>query len=311
VAAALAAFDQAVHWAPHYAHTLWQRGNLKLRMGQYGEAFADLRAAAESRKNLLPSVIDLAWGLSRGDVNTVKQLIQINNDQDRLAFARYLAQKGKGDECLEQLRLLAVPVSDENRREVVQQLISAKAFRSAFELWRTDETLTPPVIVNGGFEKPFNPRVVDEGFGWFVVGKSEAKIVRDQSKKLSGETSLLLGFNGDWKAPAETIRQRIVVAPERRYRISFAVKTKDLVSGAPPSIAVTDAVTQQRLGQSQTFPTPSSDWQTMSFEFSTTSATQSVVLEFTRVESAGTPIFGELWLDDFLIEDVTPVNPQR
>ena len=41
--AALAAFDQAVRWAPYYAHTLWQRGNVKLRMGQYEEAFADLR----------------------------------------------------------------------------------------------------------------------------------------------------------------------------------------------------------------------------------------------------------------------------
>ena len=29
---ALAALDQAVRWAPYYAHTHWQRGNLLLRM---------------------------------------------------------------------------------------------------------------------------------------------------------------------------------------------------------------------------------------------------------------------------------------
>ena len=58
--AALTAFDQAVHYAPYYAHTYWQRGNLKLRLGQYNEAFADLRAAAASRKKLTPSLIDLA-----------------------------------------------------------------------------------------------------------------------------------------------------------------------------------------------------------------------------------------------------------
>src|SRR6185503_10438482 len=43
---ALAALDQAVRWAPHYAHTHWQRGNLLLRMGQTNEAFAALRLAA-------------------------------------------------------------------------------------------------------------------------------------------------------------------------------------------------------------------------------------------------------------------------
>ena len=41
--AALAAFDQAVQWAPHYAHTRWQRGNLKLRMGRHDDARAYAR----------------------------------------------------------------------------------------------------------------------------------------------------------------------------------------------------------------------------------------------------------------------------
>jgi tetratricopeptide (TPR) repeat protein len=309
--AALAAFDQAVRWAPYYAHTLWQRGNLKLRLGQYDEAFADLRAAAASKTTLMPSLIDLAWGVTRGDAKVVEQLIQVKNDQDRLAFARFLAQKGKGSECVEQVRLLGASLSDQNRRELVQQLIAAKAFSAAFELWRTDESVNTPVILNGGFENAIDASGVDNGFGWYVFGKPEAKLVRDESEKRTGKTSLLLGFNGDWKAPANTIIQRIVVDPEKRYRISFGVKTKDLVSGAPPMIAVVDAASKQVLGQSEAFPTPSSNWQIMQFEFSTTLVTQAIVLEFTRVESANTPIFGELWLDDFVIEDVVTVNPQR
>jgi tetratricopeptide (TPR) repeat protein len=308
---ALAAFDQAVRWAPYYAHTLWQRGNVKLRLGQYGDAFADLRAAAASRNSLMPALIDLAWSLARGDVNTVEQLIQFKNDPDRLAFARFLAQKGKGNECLAQLRLLGAPLSDENRRELVQQLIAAKAFSAAFELWRTDRATKPPIILNGGFEMTINLAGGDDGFGWYVPGKPEPKIARDDSEKLSGKTSLLLGFNGDWKGPAETIIQRIIVEPQKRYRLSFGVKTKDIVSGAPPMIVVKDAGNDQRLGASPEFPTSSSNWQTISFEFSTGRETQAIVLEFARVESAHTPIFGELWLDDFVIEDVSTVNPQR
>jgi tetratricopeptide (TPR) repeat protein len=311
--AALAAFDQAVRWAPYYAHTLWQRGNVKLRLGQYAEAFADLRAAVASKNSLLPSLIDLAWGLSRGDVKTIEQLIQVNNDRDRLAFAQFLARKGKGTESLEQVRLLGAPLSDENKRELVQQLVAAKAFPAAFELWRTDDSMKPPVILNGGFEAAMERTFADNGFGWFVFGKSEAKVVRDEAEKLSGNASLLIAFDGEWKAPGETLRQRTVVEPQRRYRIGFGIKTKDIVTGGPPAIAVKDAGTNELLGQSQPLPSPSSNWQTMSFEFSTRPGTQAIVLEFTRVADgcAPCPIFGELWLDDFVIEDVTSVNPQR
>ena len=311
--AALAAFDQAVRWAPHYAHTLWQRGNLKLRMGRYDEAFADLRAAAASKSSLLPNLIDLAWGLSRGDVKTVEQLIQIDNDQERLVFVQFLAQKGRGNQVVEQVRLLGAPLSEQNRRELVQQLIAAKAFHTAFELWRTDKPIAQPVILDGGFEElPRNP-FEDRGFGWFIFAKTEPAVEADESEKLSGKRSLRLRLNGDWKAPYETISQRIVVAPEKRYRISFGVRTKDVVTGGPPAIVVKDAVTNERLGQSEAFPTPSSNWQTMRFEFSTKPGAQAILLEFTRITDACSPcpIFGEFWIDDLVIEDVTTVNPQR
>lgn len=311
--AALAAFDQAVQWAPHYAHTRWQRGNLKLRMGRHDEAFADLRAAAASKSSLLPSLIDLAWGLSRNDVKTAEQLIQIDNDHERLAFARLLAQRGKGDECVEQVRLLATPLSEQNRHELVQQLVGAKAFHKAFELWRTDTPTATPLILDGGFEELTRHPFVDRGFGWHVFPKPEPAVQQDESEKRSGKKSLRLGFNGDWKAPNETISQTIVIEPERRYRISFGVKTKDIVTGGPPAIAIRDAVTNERLGQSEAFPTPTSNWQTMSFEFSTKLGMQAVVLEFMRVagDCNPCPIFGELWLDDLVIEDVTTVNSQR
>src|SRR6476620_7450912 len=35
---ALSALNQAVTRAPYYAHTRWERANVRLRMGRYGEA---------------------------------------------------------------------------------------------------------------------------------------------------------------------------------------------------------------------------------------------------------------------------------
>src|SRR5215813_3412011 len=100
---ALAALDQAVRCAPYYAHTHWQRGNLLLRLGRYDEAFADLRQAATSNRKYLPSLIDLTWSLTNGDARKTDTLLQIRDDDERLAFARYLAQKGKGIEVSEQV----------------------------------------------------------------------------------------------------------------------------------------------------------------------------------------------------------------
>src|SRR5215217_1788521 len=69
-AGALSALDQAVLWAPYYAHTHWQRGNLLLRMGRTAEAFTELRIAAAANRKYLPNLIDLAWGMSREDLKT-------------------------------------------------------------------------------------------------------------------------------------------------------------------------------------------------------------------------------------------------
>jgi hypothetical protein len=280
-------------------------------MGQYTEALDDLRAAVASKKSLLPNLIDLAWGLSRGDVNMVEMLVQIKDDGDRLALAHFLAQKGKGKECLRHVSLLGVPLSNENRRELVSQLLAAKAFREAFELWRTDAKLNMPVVLNGGFEEPL--LLTNRNFGWMIVAKPEPRIALDNVEVSSGGKSLLVGFNGEWKDPSGLISQTIVVEPQKRYRISFNVKTKEIITGAPPMIAVSDAADNHRLGQSAVFPTPTSNWQVMSFEFSAAPSTQAIVLELTKSAGACSPcpIFGTLWLDGFLIEDVGTTNSQR
>ncbi|HZI46580.1 MAG TPA: tetratricopeptide repeat protein, partial [Pyrinomonadaceae bacterium] len=123
---ALTALDQAVRWAPHYAHTHWQRGNLLLRMGRANEAFTELRTAAAANPRYAPNLIDLAWGISHNDLKTTEALLNIKNDKQRLAFIRYLARNGKGNEVLDQIRLLTRPLSTENKNELVRLLFDSK-----------------------------------------------------------------------------------------------------------------------------------------------------------------------------------------
>lgn len=304
--AALAAFDQAVRWAPYYAHTHWQRGNLRLRMGQYAEAFAELREAAASNRRFMPSLIDLAWGMSGGDAQAAEQLVQINNDQDRLAFARFLAGKGKGRETVEQLRLLGAPLSEENRRDLVHQLLRAKAYRQALELWRASESKAT-TIVNGGFEEPLI--LNNLGFGWVVSAEQSAtSLTMDASERLMGTRSLRIGFDGNWNPGTPLLSQMIIVEGERRYRISFGIKTKDLVTGGAPFVTISDALSDHLLGKSEPFPSATSPWLTVSFDFLTMSTSEAVVLRLQRSSCASSPcpIFGAIWLDEFLIEELKP-----
>ena len=71
---ALSSLNEAVRLAEYYAQPRWQRGNFFLRIRRYDEGFTDLRRAAENNPALLPNLIDLAWGLSKGDARLAEAI---------------------------------------------------------------------------------------------------------------------------------------------------------------------------------------------------------------------------------------------
>lgn len=298
---ALAALDQAVRCAPYYAHTHWQRGNLLLRMGRYNEAFADLRQAAASNRKYVPTLIDLTWNLTRGDAKKTEALLQINNDDERWTFIRFLAQKGEGKEVTEQVGLLKTPLSDQNRDELTRLLFAAKSFDSSFAV--SGEGGRAGEILNGDFEEPI--LVNNATLGWIIShGRSNAKLALDVTEKSHGARSLQISLAGEWDVSEPLLSQTIVVNSEQRYRLSFAVKTKDLVTGGPPRIVVTDAKSNQILGKSDAFSPATGAWQQMNVEFATPPNGTAVVIRLTRDSCATSlcPIFGVTWLDEFSLQ---------
>jgi tetratricopeptide (TPR) repeat protein len=299
--AALAAFDQAVRYAPNYAETHWQRGNLLLRIGRHDEAFADLRAAARSNPKFLPNVIDLAWGITGGVASATEKLLQIDNDADRLAFAHFLATKGEGADVAEQVRLLNGRLSEENKNELVHLLARSRRFGEAFGLWQANARSER--VVNGGFEEPL---VFDKGYFRWVLSREQsgAKPAVDVAEKFSGERSLQVTFNGDWDVNTALLAQTIVVSPGQRYRLSFALKTKDLVTGGPLRIVLTDAMNEQILATSETFPQSTGSWQQLHVEFTPPPGAEAIVVSLKRENcaSAPCPIFGTIWLDEFALQ---------
>ena len=295
---ALSALDQAVRWAPHYAHTHWQRGNLLLRMGQANEAFTELRTAATANPRYAPNLVDLAWGISRNDLKTTEALLDIKNDNQRLALIRYLARNGKGKEVLDQIPLLTTPLSTESKNEIARSLFDSKAFNASFALSQPFE----PRIINWDFEEPLV--LNDSGFGWIIAPQQKSRFAIDVSEKSRGEKSLQVNLDGSWTPGTPLLSQIFIVKPNQTYRLTFAVKTKDLVTGGPPVIVINDATNDQLLGKSENFPTATTPWTKLSINFTTHPNSQAAVIRLQRnnCDSSPCPIFGTLWLDEFFIE---------
>ncbi len=268
---ALDAFDQAVRWAPHYAHVHWQRGNLLLRMGRTDEAFAEMRTATAANKSYFPTLIDLAWGISGGNAKRAEELIEIKDDNQRLAFVMFLSRKG--------------------------------SFRDAHGIWSGVKESHEPILVNGGFEEP----IVFDGpeFGrWsFSNERTKDKFAIDISEKFAGTRSLKITLEGNWNPGSPLLSQTVLVDPSKRYRVSFNVRTKDLVTGGPPMFTVNDATNNELLGKSENFPSTAS-WLTLNFEFTTLATSEAAVIRLQRnnCEPSPCPIFGVVWLDEIEIK---------
>ncbi|MGH9970254.1 MAG: carbohydrate binding domain-containing protein [Pyrinomonadaceae bacterium] len=306
-AGALTAFDESVRLGPYYSLQRFQRGNFLLRRRRFDEAFADLRAAAESNPNFIPNLIDLAWGFSRGDAKATEQLAQITTKEKRIAFARLLATRGKATQAIEQLSL-AGPVSDQTRSDLAHLLISANMFQEAYEIWENSPTAgarqASPVIYDGGFEGPLS--LEEMNFGWRLARSPQgASLAIDSSQTHSGSKSLSIEFSGNTNPDLALVSQLIPIEPSQRYRINFSARTQDIVSGGLPFAVVSDAAgDRKRLAESPTVRENQNGWQTLSFEFRAEPTTKAVVLSVQRKNctTSPCPIFGWIWLDSFSIE---------
>lgn len=305
-AEALLAFNEAVRLAPYYGHPKWQRGNYLLRSGSYDEAFADMRIAAASNQRLVPSLIDLAWAVSRENAQQTEQWAGITDDRKRVAFARFLASKGKAHEALEQFRSSRI-VSLQARRELISDLIGAHAFRGAFEIWRgmerADDRLT--AIHDGGFEA--SNTFDDSGFGWrFAQGSQGVRIAFDTNQPHTDKQSLLVTFLGYSEPNTVILSQLLLVEPDKHYEVKFDVLTETLLTGGLPLIVINGATGKKNiLGESSPIGFESSAWRSHKFDFRTDDE-DAVELRLQRkpCNNAPCPIFGSLWLDNFVIEEV-------
>jgi len=310
---ALRALRQAVALAPSYAPPRWQLGNLLLRMGQYDEAFAEMRRAAIGNPKLWPNVIDLAWGIYDGDVDAVVRVIQPQNEEARRSLALFLARHNQAAAALDQFRQTAISAKAKNET-LLDELLKARAFNEAYEVWATihglslrtlpDGRVSDTGFRDGGFEEPIT--VGQPGFGWQItpsVGNGTMSV--DTNEHQSGSRSLRIDFRGNSSPTSPLLTQSVLVKPRTHYRLSFAAQSREFVSASLPVITVTDASDPKNtvFAQSPPLSSDKNGWHEFALDFTTGAQTLAMTISLSRQSCAQDPCpaFGVLWLDSFSI----------
>lgn len=312
LAGALTAFKEATRLAPSYAQPPWQTGNLLLRAGRRPEAFAELRRAVASDPTLFPRLLDLACGAYGCELVAVTDAVQPQIGSEWLALARYFAKHGQTADAMK-LFSAAGEVSAEGGAELMTQLLEAGNYKEAYQVWRStrgEETgAIPTPVVNSGFEGKLSRE--NNGFGWRLAQDAQGVAISFESnEKRSGARSLRLDFGGASDPATKIVSQLVLVEPGTAYRLTFAARTGDLVTGGSPIVTVLSASGKGNeipLALSTPLPQGTSGWREYEVKFKTSAEVSAVFIAFQRQECSGggggpCPIFGHVWLDDFALQ---------
>ena len=317
---ALMAFKEAARLAPYYALPHWSRGELLLRMGRHDEAFAELRRVGASQPSFLPKVIDLAWETYHGDARAVERAIQPQTTPARLALAYFFVKQGNWTEAVELFRATG-DASDQNRRALLAELLAAKRFAEAYQVWSDGHDTTSGERPSGFAaitDDSFEGRITlnDGGFGWQLMRNLQAvQVSLDTNEPRDGASSLCVEFRGGDSSSSPAISQLVLVEPKARYRLSFAARAQKVVTGGLPIITVIDASSSdgRTLAQSAPVPQGTSGWRDYTVDFMTGDTTRAVLIALQRQNctSSPCPIFGRVWFDSFSLQKISRSGSNR
>jgi tetratricopeptide (TPR) repeat protein len=300
---ALAAFKEATQLAPFYAQPRWQLGNALLRAGRREEAAEELRRAAASDPRLYPNLIQALWYAGGRDPRALVADARPQTPEQTLVIVKFLVKAGAAGEGIKTLRDSGAELSADARRSLVADLLAAYDFAGAYEVWSEGRGIGLGAVSDGGFEA--EARTDDAGFGWqFAKNVPALKFSLDADSPREGRRSLKVEYAGNSEPATPAISQLILVEPGARYRLTFAARSKELVTGGPPFVQVTSA---GKGGEALASAAPLSPgmtaWQDFSVEFNappqTTSGAVRVALLRQPCTSSPCPAFGSVWLDAF------------
>jgi tetratricopeptide (TPR) repeat protein len=305
-----AALRRAVALAPGYVMPRWYLGNLLLRAGRDEEAFAELRRAAESDREMRGAIFASVWSIYGGDVARVTAAVG-DNPAVRAELVTYLIAQKRTDDALRLWSSLSAQdkhAQADAGHALSHQLHDERRYAASLEVERgiAPEDVTAQVgqITNGGFEEEIKGPGKDQ-FGWSVTPVAQAQTGLDPRTAHGGARSLRISFNAPSSITFSNVSQLVVVEPGARYHLEFYVRTDSLKTASSLVVNVTSGAKDGRvLASSAPAPDSTSDWQQVSVGFAVPNETDGIVIVLTRqpCSEEACPIFGKIWYDDFKLQ---------
>src|SRR5262249_37234933 len=236
--AARDAFLQARRAYPMSAEVSWRYGNFLLRVGELGQAFAEIRHAVSVDPKRAAEAFSRCWRVDP-DIQAIldKALppsgpVYLDAIRELIADAQISPAITVWDRLVSmhpKIQLIdAIPLTD--------MLLFARRPDDARRVWLEAASLAgalptgdPPdsVLWDGGFETG----VTGRGLTWILPPTpSGVQVGVDAREKHSGQRSLELGFDGKHNVNFSDVCHLGLVQPGRAYRLSAWIRTQSLSS---------------------------------------------------------------------------------
>ena len=300
------AFRRAVELAPLYGEPHFYYGNFLAANGRTAEGFAERRTAFRRNPQYFDVVLAAAWRESEENADETVRLLSPLNASEREKLAAFLLKMGNYA-AVADLVCDAVDAGAVLRGELVTKLFEKRQYFQAFRVFRGDcaaGTVTDAQIVNGDFE--FDELSEGSGFGWRVGDLPDAvKIGFDATSAASGRRSLSVAYEGNFEPALPIFRQMVIVEKNRRYNFSFAYRAERITSGGVPVLQLIFKNSDGDFVYREFELTDGENgWAKKNAEIRTGEHAEALEIRLARRSCADAlcPIFGRLWLDDFILK---------
>jgi hypothetical protein len=253
-----------------------------------------------SRKMLVQDALQLLHTHFQGEASAV---IAVLGSTHLAAYLDWLMRWGMPDEsALVWQAMTAIAVPDETTAlRYASFLLDHKRTAASRDIWQRYTGNSG--LTNAGFEKDITGR----GFDWRHWGEKEGawSLKRVKHQTAEGDYALKITFNGQENISFQHIYQIMALAPQKRYRLTYAWKSRGITTDQGPFMEIF-GYEQKGLYQAGPMITGSQGWQEEAIVFETPVDCRAAVMRLRRRASMrfDSKIKGVLWIDDFRLDKI-------
>jgi len=301
------AFDEAQSAHPISPNVAWRYGNFLLRLGDYPEAFAEMRRALVGDPDFTVQAVS-ECSKTGGDLPAMLTEVLPNQTRYYLTAMDYFLSQHQIDAAVTVWnRLLALNQSAQMPQAVplIDGLIGEQRLEDALGVWRRamDATHWPQdpqgnssIVFNGGFEHD----LLNGAFDWREDPISGAVFRFDENFAHAGKRALRIDFDGTANVDFQNLRQLCPVEPGRSYHFAAYVRLDEISTDSGIRFAIYDTFHPASLQILTPDLVGSHPWSLIEADLITGYETHLVTIAVRRLPSwkFDNKLRGTVWVDD-------------